>query len=73
MLYNLSKVLPGETVKYLLGQMKVEFFQSVAIGDVLSLKAEATKMLQTGGYSNIKITQEKNEIADVFITYKVLR
>ena len=72
-IYHLSKVLPGEKIKYLLGKIKTVFFQPAAIGDVLSINAEATKMLQTGGYSNIKIKREKSEIAEVFITYKVLR
>ena len=72
-IYHLSKVLPGEKVKYLLGQMKTEFFAAPVIGDVLFLNAEATKLMQTGGYSNIRITRDKSNVAEVFINYKVLR
>ena len=69
-LYHLSKVVT-ETPKYLLGKMAAKFEAEVRIGTQLQIFAEATKMMKSGGYSNIFIKNDAIQIAHVQITYRV--
>ncbi len=73
-LYQLSKIKEGEKrPKYILGKITAEFENSVWIGDQLKIVAFANKMLDTGGYSEIKLSKNGNYMANIEIVYSVIR
>ena len=73
-LYHLSKIKEGQKhPKYILGKAKAEFQQSVAAGDQLRIFALANKMLDTGGYSDIQLSNCDKDVAHIEIVYSVIR
>ena len=73
-LYHLSKIKEGEKhPKYILGKTKAEFERSVSAGDQLSIVAFANKMLDTGGYSDIQLSNCDKSVAHIKIVYSVVR
>ena len=73
-LYHLNKIKEGEKrPKYFLGKINANFERAVLIGDQLKIKAFASKMLNTGGYSDIDVTRDGENIAHVEIIYSVIR
>jgi len=74
LVYHLSKIKEGEKhPRYILGRVKAEFNKSAEVGDQLSIEAFATKMLDTGGYSDINVMVDSEKIATVEIVYSVKR
>jgi len=70
-LYHVSKIKTGSRPLYFLGRANSEFIQQVEAGDQLQLRVSSGKMLNTGGYSNIRISRGKEKISDVEIFYSV--
>jgi 3-hydroxyacyl-[acyl-carrier-protein] dehydratase len=73
-LYHISKI--GDLTKrpqYILGTVKSELSCKVRIGDQISLMAFANKMLYGGGFSEIIISNNGEEVGKVEIFYSVKR
>lgn len=72
MLYKLSKVKnDGRKRRYILGKINAAIFRKVMIGEQLVLKALANKMLDTGGYSEIRAISNSRNVAEIEIIYSV--
>lgn len=73
-LYNISMVEEGEKrPQYVLGKVKVEFSEFVSVGDQIRIKAHATKMVKTGGVSDIELFVNSQKVADMFLFFSVRR
>ena len=73
-LYHLTKIKEGEKrPKYILGKFQAEFERAVFIGDQLEIKAYATKLLDMGGYSDVKITVNSALVSKMLLTFAVER
>ena len=73
-LYGLTNLQPADKQpQYILGRSKAEFENFVYIGDQITLSAVASKMLDTGGYSDIKLSKTSQNIGTIEIIYKVIR
>lgn len=73
-LYHKSKIKIGEKrPQYILGKIEATIHRPVGVGDSLLINALATKMLHLGGYSNIKVLNENEEVANFYVIYSVKR
>ena len=73
-LYQLSKIKEGEKrPKYILGKITAEFEDFIGAGEQLKVVAFANKMLDTGGYSEIKLSKSGRNMANIKIIYSVIR
>src|SRR5436190_591770 len=61
-LYHLTKVKDGPRPRYVLGRANSEFFNQIQVGDQLTFKVTAGKMLATGGYSNIQVSRKEEKV-----------
>lgn len=69
-LYHISKVKgTNRKPRYMLGRIKAEFFNSVSIGARLKIEALANKMLDTGGFSDIRVFSSSSSISNIRIVY----
>ena len=73
-LYHLSKI---ENIDfkptYILGVIRFRLLKCFVIGDQLEIKALGTKMLYSGGYSDIFLYRKNSKAGEISITYKVIR
>ena len=73
-LYHLSKIKEGEKhPRYILGKLQAEFKTAVFVGDQLEIKAYATKLLYTGGYSDVEITVNSSFVSKMLLIFGVER
>jgi len=72
-LYHVSKMGEGERPRYVLGKVMAQSFKPVNTAVQLQIIPFADKMLDSGGYSNIKIFSESTLVAHVTVFYKVER
>jgi len=73
-LYHLSKIKEGEKhPRYILGKLQAEFKTAVFVGDQLEIKAYATKLLYTGGYSDVEITVKSSFVSKMLLIFGVER
>ena len=68
------KIKEGEKrPKYILGKIAAEFEDFIGAGEQLKVVAFANKMLDTGGYSEIKLSKSGRNMANIKIIYSVIR
>lgn len=73
-LYHQSKVVNlNIRPRYILGVIKSKIVECFQIGDQIIIKAFATKMLYTGGYSDIFIYKNHKRTDKASIVYSVMR
>ena len=52
-------------MRFFLGKVKAEFLRPVNCGDQVTITARATKVIQSGGYSDVDISVEGQSVASV--------
>ncbi len=72
-LYHLSKVGEGESVKYLLTKIDSVFNCLAPIGVQIRLDVVASKMLKERGYMDIKLAIDDIYVGDVTMWYKIIK
>ena len=73
-LYHLCKIQNKfKPPRYFLGKILSDFQSAAHIGDVLIISALANKMLDSGGYSQITLKVNGNNLCVVDIVYSVIR
>ena len=71
--YRLNKNEQNSRSKIFLGRAKAEFLKSVHVGDQLTLKTAAYKMLETSGYMDIHASVSETDVANLEIMYSVIK
>lgn len=51
--------------RFFLGKVKAEFLRPVHCGDQVTITARATKVIQSGGYSDVDLTVEGEPVASI--------
>lgn len=73
-IYHVSKIQNvGKKPKYILGKVKCEFERQAYIGDQLRIEVIPTKMLNIGGYTDIRLYINHLLIGKIEIIYSVER
>ncbi|HLF17580.1 MAG TPA: hypothetical protein VI749_01640 [Candidatus Omnitrophota bacterium] len=57
--------------KYIVGKVKAEFLSKIYVGDQVTLHAKATKLLVSGGYSEIEVKSTKLLISNMVLFFSV--
>jgi len=71
-LYHIIKIRKTKkSVFYRMGKLKTIFKLPVTVGDQLIICANASKLLDDGGYSKIKISVANRQIANMELYYSV--
>ena len=71
-LYHLSKIKEGEKhPKYIWGKTVASFINRVCIGDQLKIVTSATKMFDSLGFMDSKLSVDTANVADIQIMYSV--
>lgn len=54
-----------------IGKVKAEFFSQVAVGDQVSLNVRSSRVIGTGGYSDVEISVGEDKKAEVTAFYSI--
>lgn len=65
LLYRASMGNEGEGRKFFLGKVKAEFLRPVNCGEQLRIVARATKVLSSGGYSDVEMSVGEDPVGNV--------
>jgi 3-hydroxyacyl-[acyl-carrier-protein] dehydratase len=70
-LYHVSKVKDKKPPQYFLGKVESDFFSPIRCGAQMTIAVKSGKMMNTGGYSDVEISENNTLVANLKMFYGV--